>query len=47
MSDYFYDDDDYEAMMDSLDERHRRRMELLDEEGEAALTAEERNPNLR
>lgn len=41
------DDDDYEAMMEDRDERHRRRMEWYDEDGEAALTAAERNPSLR
>jgi len=44
---FAYDDDDYEAMLEDRDERHRRRWELYDEEGEEALTPEERNPNLR
>lgn len=44
---FAYDDDDYDAMMEDLNERHRRRMELYDEEGEECPTVQERNPNLR
>jgi hypothetical protein len=43
---YAYDDADYDAMLDDLDDRHRRHCEWYDEEGEEALTPEQRNPNL-
>jgi hypothetical protein len=43
---FTYDDDDYDAMLESRDERHQRFCELYDEEGEECLTVEERNPSL-